>query len=200
MPKKRKIIPFWLMPASWGLKGNTRKRAEIEYYYDGEELEEKLLQLDLENETDEKRKQRILLKHDLKKGKISQYEYRARLLEIEHNIENEKDQKKTDKDYKLKKLELDFQYDKISKRDYERQRADLLGIPWVDVSPETKYDPSQKQNGFYLVLDYNKHFVKMLIENGYANRGKTDQEIVDAWFKDVIYGILLEDENSVLNQ
>lgn len=208
MSKKRKI-PFWLMPGSWGLKGQTRKRAELEYYYDGEELQKKLLELELQEEKDEKKRKIIILNHDLKNNKITPYEYKNKILKLEYDLlddddENEQNRKKNSNDindeYRLKKLEIDLQYGKINKREYDKQRADILGIPWVDVSPETRYDPSQKQNGFYLVLDYNKHFVNMLIENGYGNRGKTEQEIVDTWFKDVIYGILLEDDNNILNQ
>lgn len=32
--KKKKLIPFSWLPASWGLSGTTRAIAEIEYYYD----------------------------------------------------------------------------------------------------------------------------------------------------------------------
>jgi len=34
-----------MLPASWGLKGKTREIAEAEYYYEGQELEEKLAEI-----------------------------------------------------------------------------------------------------------------------------------------------------------
>ena len=51
MAKKTKL-PFSMMPASWGLKGKARARAEAEYYYEGVELEEVLAQLDVDNDVD----------------------------------------------------------------------------------------------------------------------------------------------------
>ena len=41
----KKKIPFWMLPASWGLKGKTREIAEAEYYFEGQELEEKLAEI-----------------------------------------------------------------------------------------------------------------------------------------------------------
>ena len=40
--KKKTKLPFSMMPASWGLNGKSRLRAEAEYYYAGEDLEKKL--------------------------------------------------------------------------------------------------------------------------------------------------------------
>ncbi len=40
-----KKLPFWMLPASWGLKGKTREIAEAEYYYEGQVLEEKLAEI-----------------------------------------------------------------------------------------------------------------------------------------------------------
>ena len=39
-----------MMPASWGLKGKTRAIAEAEYYYEGEELEKALAEINAETE------------------------------------------------------------------------------------------------------------------------------------------------------
>ena len=39
-----------MMPASWGLKGKSRAIAEAEYYYDGEELEKVLAELNAESD------------------------------------------------------------------------------------------------------------------------------------------------------
>jgi hypothetical protein len=78
MSKKRKI-PFSMMPASWGLKGKSRAIAEAEYYYEGEELEKVLAELDAENDDD---KEIARLKVDLKNDKLSQTEYEKRVAEI----------------------------------------------------------------------------------------------------------------------
>lgn len=72
MAKKSKMIPFNLLPASWGLKGKTRQIAEAEYYYEGDELEYKLLEINSTDENDLKLKK---LELDLKKEKITQAQH-----------------------------------------------------------------------------------------------------------------------------
>lgn len=68
----KKKIPFWMLPASWGLKGKTREIAEAEYYYQGQELEEKLAEINAETEED-KEIARLAVK--LKHEEISQDAY-----------------------------------------------------------------------------------------------------------------------------
>lgn len=43
--KKSRKIPFWMMPASWGLVGRSRDIAEAEYYFDGIDLEMRLAEI-----------------------------------------------------------------------------------------------------------------------------------------------------------
>ena len=71
MTKKTKL-PFSMMPASWGLKGKTRAIAEAEYYYEGEELEEALAELNAESDID---KEVAKLDVQFKNNKIGKYEY-----------------------------------------------------------------------------------------------------------------------------
>ncbi|MDA8842147.1 hypothetical protein N9N08_00545 [bacterium] len=79
MTKKTKL-PFSMMPASWGLKGKSRAIAEAEYYYDGEELEEVLAQLDAETDID---KEIAKLDVQFKNGKIGKYEYDKALADLQ---------------------------------------------------------------------------------------------------------------------
>lgn len=79
MSKKQPLIPFSMTPASWGLKGVSRRIAEAEYLYEGEELERKLAEIrcfgdDLKRE---------LAAIDFKYGRIDAYNYDHRLLEID---------------------------------------------------------------------------------------------------------------------
>ena len=61
----KKKIPFWMLPASWGLKGKSRAIAEAEYLYEGKELEEKLAELNAETDEDKEiAKLAIKLKHE----------------------------------------------------------------------------------------------------------------------------------------
>jgi len=78
MAKKTKL-PFSMMPASWGLKGKARAKAEAEYYYEGEELEKVLAGIDAETDED---KVIAELDIDLKNEKISQADYDKKVAEI----------------------------------------------------------------------------------------------------------------------
>ena len=40
-------IPFWMLPASWGLTGKSKLRAKAEYELEGIELEKELARIDL---------------------------------------------------------------------------------------------------------------------------------------------------------
>lgn len=53
--------------------------------------------------------------------------------------------------------------------------------PWVGVL-ETHVNKEDIRHGFF-ELDWNEYFVLMLKENGYT--GKSEEEIVDAWFGDL---------------
>lgn len=65
----KKKVPFWMLPASWGLKGKTRAIAEIEYMFEGRVLEEKLAELNAETAED---KEVAVLAVKLKHDEISQ--------------------------------------------------------------------------------------------------------------------------------
>lgn len=45
MARKKKFLPFWMMPGSWGLSGKTYEENKARYYYDGVDLEERLLEI-----------------------------------------------------------------------------------------------------------------------------------------------------------
>lgn len=68
----KKKLPFWMLPASWGLKGKTRSIAEAEYYFEGKELEEKLAEIDGNTPED---KEIAVLAVKLKHEEISQDAY-----------------------------------------------------------------------------------------------------------------------------
>ena len=80
MAKKTKL-PFSMMPASWGLKGKSRAIAEAEYYYEGEELEEILAEINAETDSD---KELAKIEVQLKNGKIGQYEFDKKVAELKN--------------------------------------------------------------------------------------------------------------------
>ena len=47
-----KILPFWLMPASWGLKGLAYEKAKIEYEMEGTAKKVALAKVGLKDEVE----------------------------------------------------------------------------------------------------------------------------------------------------
>ena len=79
--KHKKLIPFKLLPASWGLSGKTRQTAEAEYYYDGKDLELRLAEINAEDDVSAKlAKLDIELKHE----DITQSEYHKTSANLKH--------------------------------------------------------------------------------------------------------------------
>lgn len=168
-------IPFFLLPASWGLKGKTRQIAEAEYLYEGYNLECKLAEI--EHADDSVGLNKSLLDIKLKYNKIDQYTYDSELSAIS----------KEGNDLELAKLDIDLKHNKISTTEYERKKADIVGEPWISM-PKISWDPVSSTKTF-LELDYNDHFINFLRKNGYTG---TDDECINRWLNDICNSILDE--------
>ncbi len=69
-----------------------------------------------------------------------------------------------------------------------KEIATAAGEPWVEVLG-MDIDPSNPGDGAF-ELDWNDKFVANLVRAGY--QGKTDQDIVDNWFKAVCRNVIQE--------
>lgn len=173
----KKKIPFHLLPASWGLKGKTRKIAEAEYLYTGYELDIALANINFENE---KERDLEIISVDLKHQKIDEYEAdrrKARLLNKDTD----------DKTVELAMLDVDLKHSKLSQQEYDRKKADVIGEPYMAM-PKISWDPSDPSKTFF-ELDYNEHFINFLEKNGYAG---TEEEVINKWLNDVCNSVLDE--------
>ena len=82
----------------------------------------------------------------------------------------------------------------IAKRDLtggelEKELATIEDKPYVNVL-QMDVDPINPKKGF-VELDFNEQFVTMLQTNGYS--GKSDDDIVNAWFNDLCRTILQQE-------
>jgi hypothetical protein len=213
--KKNKLIPFHLLPASWGLSGKTRKMAEAEYYFDGYDLDIALVNIHHDGYDAHVAKLGV----DLKYGKITQYEHDIKLSEVKTSKDEDtalatmadiiSDEKLTDEvankkideikaayeDKKLiNKLDVDLLHGKISKIDYDKKLAEITGAPWVSI-PKINWDPTNNKQT-YFELDYNPAFVEDLRENGYSG---TEEEVIDQWLNDVCGSIANEMNDELVN-
>lgn len=174
----KKLVPFHLMPGSWGLKGKTRDIAQAEYELEGYELERRLLQIK-EDEYTSKEVARREIDIDFKYGKITQIEQLRALAEL---IDD-------DQQRGLAMLELDFRENKITDQEYQKGSATIRKEPWVTVL-NMDFSGSKSLEGSF-ELDWNEFFVTQLTESGY--QGPTPDAIVNSWFMEVCRNVALEE-------
>jgi hypothetical protein len=63
--------------------------------------------------------------------------------------------------------------------------------PWVSVL-DVKVNEENVRNGFF-EMDWNKYFIQQLIQAGYGVENDPEEEIVDRWFRDIVYNMLAEE-------
>ena len=72
-----------------------------------------------------------------------------------------------------------------------KERATANGEPWINVL-DVKVNDENVRNGFF-ELDWNDLFIQELTKNGYGTEGDPEEEIVDRWFKDIVYNMLADE-------
>jgi len=98
MTKKNKLIPFSMLPASWGLKGKARQRAEAEYNLSGIDLKKELAKIECDTEQE---KQLAELRVEREEKIISESDYSKQVafikkepwVEVKHMEVNPEDPK-----------------------------------------------------------------------------------------------------------
>lgn len=172
---KGRLIPFGMLPASWGLKGKSRQLAEAEYYLSGYELDVEKARIEHGGESPEFTKAVIEIDH--RYGRISEYEKDCRI-----------DEQFGDKAVPgLSRLGIDLKHGKIGQQEHDRKRADLLNEPYMAM-PKISWDPADPSKTFF-ELDYNDAFVQWLRLNGYNG---SDEECINRWLNDVCNSVLSE--------
>lgn len=63
--------------------------------------------------------------------------------------------------------------------------------PWVSVL-DVKVNEENVRNGFF-EMDWNKYFIEQLIQAGYGTEADPEEEIVDRWFRDIVFNMLAEE-------
>jgi hypothetical protein len=73
----------------------------------------------------------------------------------------------------------------------QKEYATRKKEPWVNVL-DMQVNGDNIRNGFF-ELDWNKYFIQELIQNGYGEESDPEEEIVDRWFRDIVYNMLQEE-------
>lgn len=174
----KKLIPFNLLPASWGLKGTTREIAQAEYELDGFELKVKILDIlsSDDNATDYAKK---LLDIKLKYSKITTSQYQRDIVSLISD----------DTQRALAELELDNRDGVIVGLAYEKKLATLKDEPWVNIVKMDFTKKTSLEGSFE--LDWNEQFVEKLNAEGYT--GPTPDNVVNQWFMELCRNIAMEE-------
>jgi len=78
----------------------------------------------------------------------------------------------------------------LQKRD-PKAYATKRGEPWVNVL-DVKVNQDNVRNGFF-ELDWNEYFIQQLVGEGYGTKDDPEEEVVDRWFRDIVFNMLAED-------
>lgn len=208
---KNRLIPFRMLPASWGLAGQAFDEAEAYYMFDGEELQRRLAEI--RHRDDPKQLARKRAQIDRDHGVMDEYDYRKKVLEIDGKTGDRREQLAldlefgkidnyqhdreratldyTEADLDLALAEIDLAYEKITQREYDKTVATSKQEPWVGIINDG-YDQKLGINGVYFEFDWNSYWVEYLRLNGY--QGTSEEEIVKRWFQDVCRATALEDD------
>lgn len=199
----KRILPFWLYPSHWGLRGQAKELAEIDFYFEG--LEAALKRADIQYQTKydrEKAKNEIQFNH----GVIDEFQFEMNKIQIDfdnsviskHVVEHkrlevqlkfEKIDERTydtsiielikDEDQKYKAaLGFALKYNEITQNEYEKELATFNREPWFLF--DVDYD--EQNNDLIMSFDYNEYFWKKLREEGHP--GNDEHEIIDNFIKD----------------
>jgi hypothetical protein len=98
----------------------------------------------------------------------------------------EANKKKDEAEQALKAAKEQEDLAKLSPKDRASRRKE----PWVGVL-ETHVNKDNIRNGFF-ELDWNEPFVLKLKQEGYAEDGDKDEEIVDRWFRELCANVVVD--------
>jgi hypothetical protein len=80
---------------------------------------------------------------------------------------------------------------KLLKKKDPKAYATRRKEPWVNVI-DVKVNEENVRNGFF-ELDWNEYFIAQLVQAGYGVDNDPEEEIVDRWFRDIVYNMLEEE-------
>jgi len=156
MAKINRIIPFGWWPANWGMAGTRRKVEEAEYYWDGEDLAYRLLDINHEDkDTKEYRSDKLRL--DYRYHKVGEFDYGLGL--IKNDI-------------------------KLTERDREREIAKYLHLFGKMTSEDLEYKLFDLSYEVKDTEDYQREKLKLDVRFGKKTQEEVDHELLDLKYQD----------------
>lgn len=174
---RRRLIPFSWRNIILGLSGKSKNKAKAEYYYEGEDLERLLIQIEYDD--DKIIKELKLLGIDKKYGLVSDYEHDKKYVEISC---------KDASDLEQELLTVELRHNKITALEYEKQTATLKKEPWVHA--DVRVPNARKPFQGYFDIDWNNYFIEFLESEGFT--GETEEILIERWLKELNSNLMHE--------
>lgn len=197
-------LPFWMIPAHWGLTGKAKAIAKINHTVD-DPFEAAIQCADYEYLTDyeiDRAKNDIRFKFD----KIDAIVHKLNIIDIDakHGRITPSEKPKlalearlslhviTEKEYdagvvelmqdgpekRLAALEYAYKYREITEREYSKELFTYRKEPWMDF--DISFD--EETNEIQFEFDYNEYFWKKLKADGHP--GNDEEEIIENFIRD----------------
>lgn len=197
-------LPFWMIPAHWGLSGKSKEIAKINYY-STDEYETAIAIASHTYLTDyeiERAKNDISLKYqkisalqhklnildiDLKYDRITEGEKKSSALKMRfdsHDMTEKEydaavvDLLPNDEEKRMAALEYSYKYHEITEREYSKELFTYRKEPWMDF--DISFD--EETNEISFEFDYNEYFWKKLKADGHP--GSDEYEIIENFIRD----------------
>lgn len=90
-----------------------------------------------------------------------------------------------------KEREIAEKETELLKKKDPKEYATRKKEPYVAVI-DTHVNKENIRNGFF-ELDWNEYFIQELKQNGYGEEGDPEEEIVDRWFREIVYQMFDEE-------
>lgn len=126
--------------------------------------------------------------------KITGIEAKEQALEEERvrlAAEAEAERKRIEEEAEAERVRLEEAELELLKKKDPKEYATRRKEPWVAVL-DIKVNKENVRNGFF-ELDWNQYFIQELIQAGYGLEADPEEEIVDRWFRTIVYQMLDEE-------
>lgn len=170
-------VPFRLLPASWGLTGDSYFEAKTRYEVDDEIEAERIIIRNRYKDPTECAKQ--ILDMEYSHSVITEKDYeRSKLQFIE-------DAKKRS----VGTLAFLHKYGDITTDEYNKELCDVFNKPWFKIT----WAMNIENGSIEMDIDHNAFFIKYLADIGCP--GNSPTEMVDAYVRQMARNVLDEDES-----
>lgn len=197
-------LPFWIIPAHWGLSGKAKAIAKINYYETDEyeaamkcadymylteyEIDRAKNEIGLKfNKQTELQTELTQLDIDVKHSRITPKQREKAALEarLKHHDVTEKEYDaavvelmEDGSEKRLAALEYAYKYHEITEREYSKELFTSRKEPWMDF--DISFD--EESNEIQFEFDYNEYFWKKLKADGHP--GNDEDEIIENFIRD----------------